>query len=375
MKSGLIIAAIFLASVCYAGPGKSILRGLGLPEYPGAKLSSEAVIQAGPLLDKIEDEFGAMLAVTDIRQVGIVNYTVDPNEDVWGFYEGQFSAPKWSVLVHSMDKAGNSTSILSGGQGLLVVNIDSSDRKARRVTFVSVQGTFDPAKLAQIGNSSEKVGSFVKQSLTGIAVGQPISIPPSTSLRVEAKRSKLTASVWNQNTVRVDAPAESAGDLSRDDGSLVLDIEPGLRVDEITLPESVPVEISLLDGSLDIQKGGRPKSLSISSTGAPVDIEALSLLSGEHSVTAVGADVTIGLADVRGGSLGVEVKSGNITLTLPKNASAEVRAEAPSGKVENETGLTPDESGENSLSLRLGDGKASISLRAVNGTVRIRLAD
>ena len=126
---------------------------------------------------------------------------------------------------------------------------------------------------------------------------------------------------------------------------------------------------------LSCEPGGPPVKLSVVSTGAPVVLESFPLTSGIHTVKAIGGQARITLSAVQGGVLEVEVTGGDLILTLPRDSSAALDATVLSGKIQNFTGVEPVSETSDHASLRLGDGKAEIFLRAINGTVCIKYPD
>jgi predicted membrane protein len=73
---------------------------------------------------------------------------------------------------------------------------------------------------------------------------------------------------------------------------------------------------------------------------------------------------------VTGGSLVIEVQGGDVTITLPANASVSMDVSVISGKIQNSA--TTDAPSGDKLSFRMGDGKAQITIKAVNGSVNIK---
>jgi hypothetical protein len=248
------------------------------------------------------------------------------------------------------------------------------------MTFVRVIGSLDASALA--GVNSRKVGEIVGSIRPGILVGQPISIPPSEKLNIQAVKSAVSARFGSQNTVDIELSgnASDTGDLTRtQDGRLLLALAPRLPIDEITLPANVPVLLELTEGSLALTGGpganGRPMKLNIISTGAPVSLDYFPLVSGTHSIKVVGKSVDVVFSQVQGGNLDIEVQGGNISLNFPKSASASLALSAPSGKIQNLTGIEPQKASEDAMALQIGNGSASVSAKAINGTVTVRFGD
>lgn len=388
----IALAALILTimtSGLYAAPGKkSLLEELGLPIYPGSKLASESVIPAGPILDQIEEEYGQMFAVTDLKQVSLVTYALDSDadsSDVLKFYDPAMANQKWKAIVQSSDRQGGASSVLINDKlpGLLIINIDSPSKSSRQMTFLRVIGSVNTSALAGLNSRvPQKVGEMVGSLRPGILVGQPISVPPSEKLNIQAVKSVVTARFGSQNTVDIELSgnASDTGDMTRtQDGRLLLALAPKLPIDEITLPANVPVLLELTEGSLALTGGsgpnGRPTRLNVISTGAPVSLDYFPLVSGTHSIKVVGKSVDVVFSQVQGGNLDIEAQGGNISLSLPKNASTSLALSAPSGKIQNLTGVEPQKTSADAMALQIGDGKAAISAKAINGTVTVRFGD
>lgn len=206
-------------------------------------------------------------------------------------------------------------------------------------------------------------------------------MPPSEKLYLRATGSMIKARILDQNTaeIRLASPLDDAGKLVRAGELLSLELTPRVIVDEIILPGAVPIVIEITDGSLALKGGSGPQDkvarLSVIATSAPTTLESFPLVSGAHSVKVVGDKVSVALSQVQGGSFEAEVTGGDLALLLPKDASAKLDVSAPSGKIENLTGIAPQESAADHLKLQVGGGKATITLKAINGTVCIKMAN
>ena len=198
--------------------------------------------------------------------------------------------------------------------------------------------------------------------------------------QIQSTKSKISARFEGQKTVQLNLFSKSAdvGEINRTpDGRLLLTLTPGLNVEEIVLPGSVPVLLEPTEGSLAVTCGNglneRPSRLSIRSTNAPVKLDSMPLLSGTHSIIVIGKSADVTLSQVLGGVLDVETQSGNITIGIPAKTSASVEASVVSGKIQNL--ITPDQPQGDTLNFKMGDGKAKITMRATSGNVVIRQSD
>ncbi len=379
---GMMIATLALGIVCQAE------SGLDLPSYPGAKLLSEINIPPGKLLDALTVQFGPWLGLSDMKELNVVSYAIDSDPDaqqVFKFYEKAIADQQWKTLVKSLDRDNSTAILFNEKKGLLIVNIDPVGRMNRQLTFLQISGNLDPSKLMESGrklpdllekmvsSAAPKGGANNLQSASRIPTNQPISIPPSSSLRIKSTRSDIKARMADGNTAEVQTSArtDDPGELLRSDGTLVLSLSPKLDVNELAIPSAVPVEVELTDGSLTLS-GSSDEQLDINATGATVTLESFALVSGAHTVTSVGGDVKVEFSAVRGGSLNISSTGGNVTLILPKDASAKVDAFAPSGRIDDQSGFSADKSSGDRLGFQLGSGKARLNVKAVNGTITLR---
>lgn len=380
-----ILLALMLAAglqPCKAEPQKTLLQELELPQYPGTKLLTEINLPAGKLLDSIEEEFGPWLGLADLKQVTFVNCSVDSSvtaEQVLKFYEPILAESKWNFVLRSLDIA-NSIAILSNEKkGLLIVTMDPPNKKDRQITLMRLTAKLDPEKVANpSGKLPAMLSGMVVKAASKIPVGQPIPVPPAESLHIKATRSEIKARILDQNMaeLRLGFGADDPGKLARDEDALVMTFTPKVDVESLTLPGTVPLLLELTESPLTLTGGKRPNDrpvkLIVISTGAPVMLEAYPLISGTNTLNVEGGDVQASLSDVQGGTLEIEVNRGDLTLSLPKNASAQVEISAPSAKTTNQTGVEPQKTSATSMSLLLGSGKAAISLKATNGTVCVK---
>lgn len=397
-----IVMALGLAAATAADSSKSLLKELGLPEFPGAKLLTEGSLPEGELLDTILKVYGPQLGLSDVMRVSNVTYAIDPATEahrVFKFYEPSITKQGWKTISRDFSENSLTAILFNEKKGLLYMNVNRPGAGDRELTLMRVFGKVDPSKaasptqrpLAEISapdsgpaDHTELFGvqaGIYQQAASRIPTGQPIAIPPSQKLHIRAARSEIRARVLGQNTaeVRLASRAADPGELMRIGERLVLTLTPKLAVQEIILPGPVALLLELTEGSLTLSCGpgpdDRPTRLSVVATGAPVTLELLPLISGTHIVKSIGGEVRIVFSTVQGGILDVEVTGKDLTAALPRDASATLRVSAPSGKIENLTGLQPQELTADRIRLQMGAGKADISLRAINGTVCIKYAD
>lgn len=391
-----LILTIWILSGVMAASQRTLLDETGLPLMPGSKVMMEANIPPGKLMDSIAKEYGSWLGLSDLKQVGIITLSLDPNapvKQILRFYEPYIAEPTWNTIAKSLDNNSAMAIVYNEKRGMLVINIDPPGKNDRQLTIVRVLGILDPAKIAR---SERSLPDRIRQWISGpfgpagesglpetvarIQGGKPISVPPAKWLQIKTLRSDIKASVKSQNTVTiyVNDKDNDYGELVRTNTGLVISTSPQLLVDSIQLPSTTPVILQITEGSL-IYAGGinpndRPSNMDIIATSAPVTLDGFPLISGVHTIKSVGGDVDVSFSQVTGGRLEVDVTGNDLALTIPANASAVIEASVTSGKVQNLTGLQPVKSSSGFLSLKMGDGKAAISLQAVNGTISIKLA-
>ena len=403
-KSLILFTAVLMAAgqVLSAAP-KSLMENLGLPIYPGAKLVTEGTLTAGQLLNDMLSAYGPLLGLHDVERVSNARYALDPqteSQQVFKFYEPAIGDHGWKKTFEDLEQKNITALFFNEGMGLLYLDIDPPGAGDREFTIMRVFGKVDPSKAVRRqkesdraapsgpaasqlmvgGNIAPEQSSGYHQSQSRIPVSQPISLPPSQRLHVKFATSDIRARIMDRNTAEISLQTQAVdpGELVRLGERLVLAVTPKVGVDEVLLPSSVPLLLELTDGSLTLTTGpnpsDRPVKLSIISTGAPVTLQSFPLVSGMHMIKSLGGEVDIIFSVAEGGALDVEVTGKALTVVLPKSASATLDAFASSGKIENLTGIQPEESSENHMKFRMGAGKASITLRVINGTVCIKLA-
>jgi len=389
MNVGIAVAmliALMLTIVLPAGgvlSEKSLFKELGLPEFPGAKLVTEINLE-GKQLGSLAEEFCPFLGLSDMKQVSILTYSISSAvnaQEVFKFYEPSLAKPDWKTIIRSFDGDNALAILFNEKMGLFVMRVDPPKEKDREMTMMRITGRIDPSKIAGPNPPDFPWRMRPAWSASKIPVGQAISVPPSEKLYLRATGSMVKARILDQNTaeIRLASQSDDAGKLVRTGELLSLELTPRVIVDEIILPGAVPVVLEITDGSLALKGGSGPQDkvarLSVIATSAPTTIESFPLVSGAHSVKVVGDKVSVALSQVQGGSFEVEVTGGDLALLLPKDASAKLDVSAPSGKIENLTGIAPQESAADHLKLQVGEGKATITLKAINGTVCIKMAN
>ena len=390
----MMLMVLLLIAYATADSSKGPLAKMGFQRLPGSRFITEINLPAGKLLDDLVKDMAPWLGFKEMTELNVVVYGLDPSksaQSIYGFYEPTINSQEWNTMVRSFEDGGMAV-LYNVDKGMLIMTINPSGKPDREMTFTRIVGKIDPSTLA---NPDQKLPSLVEKMVASavvsaengsnmkaaskIPIGQPISVPPSERLHLKATRSDITARVLNQNTaeIRFASRVDDPGELTRVDERLVLELTPKVQIDEMVLPGTIPLLLELTDGSLTLSGGpgpnDKPERLRVIATSAPVSIKSIPLTSGSYAVKSIKGYVQISLTEVTGGSLEVEVTGGDLTLTIPRETSAKVNISAISGKIQNF--VTADQPNGDQLSFQMGDGKAAISLKAVNGTVCIKTSE
>lgn len=389
----LIGAAVsLLASSSLGAPiKKGLLEELSLPAIPGAKLVGEVNVTPGKLLDDLSREIVGRFGIEQVKQINTLTLSADMTaEEVFKFYEKPFADQQWGVLARAMERSGDGMGLLfNEKKGLLIVALSGSKSGRPETTFIWIQGKINKSKFGagekeisdelrkMLGGFAENGGAVTSKSR--IPAGRPISVPPSDKLVIKATKSDLKAEILDRNTVEVSlgrgGPSDP-GELLRVDDLLVLSLAPTLVVEGIALPGASPIAFDLTDGSLTItagpKPGDRPVRLSIVSTGAKIALEDFPLVSGTHMVKVLGAEAELGFGRVESGEFVISATGDDVTIMLPKDASASVDVTVSNGRIEKLIAAENQKDEPDHLVFRMGAGKAKIAVQAVKGNVTIR---
>lgn len=374
--AGILLSTFAVTTACTASTS-TILEDLKLPAYPGTKLDSEIDLPQGPVLDKIKQEFDPMLAMTSLKQVSVATFSIDGSvqaPELIKFYEPKLKDLKWTASVRRVERSGSAVWTLTNQQiGMLIFTVDNTNAKDRNLTIIRITGTLDAGKLKNDVAGPPQLESFRVDP--GIPTSQPIAISPSNKLDLQSLGSDINSRIWSQDSVQLTRASDSGriGEMSRTgDGRLLIALAPRLQMDEVVIPSGLPVMIELNGGSLSLMGAGmRSNGLSITAEDASLTIQSFALAIGKHSIKSTGKPVSVAFSEVTGGILTIEAK-GDVTLTLPKNASATIDVSAPSSGIRNQTGVNAQSSTDSSMHLKLGDGGAAITVKTSNGTVTIK---
>ncbi len=392
---GVILACIVVALLACACGAAELLQ-MDVPVPLESKLVTEINLPEGAILDTLAHEYGQWLGIADLKQISANMYSIDTktsSADILGFYDKYIAAQSWKTVVRSLEDKSGAAILYNEKNGMLIIQIDPPGKANRQATIVRIFGALDPAKMSNPavrlpGLFQRVVAGATPEAPTPAASGslripadQPISVPPSQSLDIKSTRSDINARLVGRNTAKLSVVdgINDTGELTRVDDRLVLTLTPKLAVADLSLPCAVPVLLEPTEGSLLVTFSSNPTSLpaklSVVSTGAPVTIDGLPLVSGTHAVKALNGEVNVTLSSAKGGALSVETTGKDLTLSLPRSSSALVDASVTSGHIENLTGVQSDHPSEEHIHLEFGTGGANIMLKVINGNLRIRFSD
>ena len=366
----LVLVTAFSSQAAY---GRSLLDELGFSEPPGSRMLT-AVDLARNRVAELERQYASQLGLRSMDRIVLEEYSLSPSRDaqeILGLYEPALEKQNWGTVARTVNRGVGVAIMSNERQGVLIMLVDPAGQQS--MTLLRIAGQLDPSGKIDHGRLSKFVGEVSDNSQ--IPVGGPISVPPSEKFHLKATRSDIRGRLVGQSTAEIRLFTRGMpGEMTRIDDRLVLELAPKLAVDQIDFPANHALLVELTEGSLFLTGNpyDRPVRLNVVSTGAPVTLNGVPLVSGTHSIKSVNGEVRASLSPVEGGAFGIEVTGGDVTLMVPRNASATVKAAATSGKVQNLTDVTPDQSSDSSMVLKMGAGKADISLRAVNGTVCIK---
>ncbi|HEV7858764.1 MAG TPA: DUF4097 family beta strand repeat-containing protein [Pyrinomonadaceae bacterium] len=204
---------------------------------------------------------------------------------------------------------------------------------------------------------------------------------------------------WDRNEVRVDAVKHGYTRERLDDAQIVVDAgsdaihirtrysdenlefnndtdrrhnNPASVDYTLSLPRNARVEsVEVVNGSIEIE--GVTNDVIASSVNGPVRAHGLS---GEARLSTVNGPVEVSFDRLGDKSISLSSVSGPLTLTIPSDANAQLKANSLSGRISNDYGL-PVSDGDyvgHELSGVLGKGGPRIKLNNVSGSISIRRA-
>lgn len=261
------------------------------------------------------------------------------------------------------------------------------------------------------GNAAYQV-SFLEPQVTDLATPQKgadevreefhqtYQLSPNGRISLENLNGSVRITVWDQNEVKVDAVKKayrrerldeakiqinSTGDSVRirtdypDRNQTFTDDEyrrynnPAIVEYSLTVPRGARLDsIELINGSLDLD--GTEGDVKASSINGYVKARSLS---GDVRLSTINGGLEATLTRLDGAKLvNLSSVNGNVTIIIPSDANAQVRAGTVHGGITNDFGL-PVVHGEyvgHELNGQIGNGGTRIKLANVNGRITIRHA-
>lgn len=206
-------------------------------------------------------------------------------------------------------------------------------------------------------------------NITGVRAADSVKIQGKKEVRsriaLEAHR--------HLSDIRVEA-------LSSPDGIFFNNVQPSSTYElaytvysDITLPDNFAVEIDTKEHS-NITVGSVNNGVSIKMPRGDVELNnvhgnILVAINGSSSFKGNAVLLQDGIIDIR---IGAEHTRGDITLTIPKETSAELILESSSGIVVSNLAVKDQVRQPSSYRGKLGDGRGKIILKSVNGRIRLQ---
>jgi DUF4097 and DUF4098 domain-containing protein YvlB len=226
---------------------------------------------------------------------------------------------------------------------------------------------------------------------------------PGTRLVVSNENGSVTVRNWDKNAVRIVAEKRARSsneekarealksvkiDVHADGRTLVVETDTpdsgaagffqwleGKHVDldvayEITVPKSLPLKVSTVNGHIDVAAVGG--QLQLSTTNGRIDVaEASGSVDAETTNGRINAELVEVTANNR---MSFETTNGGITLALPASIKADVNASTTNGSISSDIPVTTQRADDNSLRGSMNGGGPEITLETTNGSIHIRKA-
>lgn len=139
---------------------------------------------------------------------------------------------------------------------------------------------------------------------------------------------------------------------------------------QVRVPASIEFEGRMVNG--DVSATGLVADAEVSTVNGNVEVSTRGV--AEASTVNGNVEATLGSSDWSG-PVGFSSVNGRVTVTLPANADAEVRASTVNGDIETDFPLTvTGRFGPRNMRGTIGDGGPLIEMSSVNGSVALRRA-
>ena len=136
---------------------------------------------------------------------------------------------------------------------------------------------------------------------------------------------------------------------------------------EITLPQDLEIDVDNVNGNVAVQ--AIHNAVTVDNVNGQIEAEDLA---GNATLKLVNGEITASVTLPPEGRLELRVTNGNIDLEIPSGTSAQFSAAVTNGDIEtSDLSLKDASSSPHSLTGTLGEGKGTISLFTVNGTISV----
>lgn len=211
-----------------------------------------------------------------------------------------------------------------------------------------------------VGVDSDVIGD-VMGGVSGVMESIPGII--AHCVRLETRGGKKTLRVKKKPTVKLSLVG---GDLTispSDDDTIKGNLSSGIVTAKDIRDELL---IKCLGGDADVQMP-RVETLSVSLVGGDVegDVDAASL-----TVKTLDGDIKLHLKNLQ--SAVMKSKSGDISITIPKDADAAVDAYTMSGDLQFEPKIAIEEQTDNHIKGKMGKGKGSLTIVNLSGDITVK---
>jgi len=236
-----------------------------------------------------------------------------------------------------------------------------------------------PAVLTEEFHQSYPLAAGGRVSLSNINGAVRVAGWDRNEVRVDAVKRAATQELLREAEIKVEAGADHVRvhteypDRRWSDRELERRERPASVEYTLSVPRGARLEgVSVINGPLHVE--GLTGSVNASSVNGRVTGRALT---GPVKLSAVNGAVEIGFDTLsESASVNVSVVKGTLSVTLPSDANAHLRANTVNGTITNDFNL-PVREGEfvgRDLEGRLGNGSASVRLSSVQGEINIRRA-
>lgn len=225
---------------------------------------------------------------------------------------------------------------------------------------------------------------------------QQYPLPSNGSVKINNVNGVIKIAAWDQDQVKVDAVKRAGSAEKMAEARIVVEPEPNSISIATQYPERAfercnqdACRPAVVDYTITVPRGARLQRVrnvngSVEIAGVRGEVSASSVngrvsasgLSAASDVSTVNGSVDAAFDRFAAGSK-VHSVNGRVTVTLPSDTSADVRASSLNGSIRNDFGIPagPRSLVGRDLEGRIGNGGPQLRLETVNGGIEIRHAD